>query len=300
MGFERTAFGRANDILTMAAKGIAEIITKPGHVNFDFADVKTVMLDSGAALMGVGYAEGEDRAVKAAKAALDCPLLNNNDIRGSKNMLVSITSSTEKMLTTEEMADINSYMQGQAGDGADLIWGNSYSDDLGDKVSVTVIATGFKAKEILDPYKEGCVLKRSTEKKGESGETIKPKENDPIIIVEPKDEFTQPKGEESKAEEIGHKAGDKIIFEPSPENDKIVVDEQSDNLKSKSENEPKNISEVATNDKISAVDYSTIVDREFQYIDEKPAYLRKNIQLLGTPKQGEKYEHLKLELPVEE
>ncbi|MBO7596619.1 MAG: cell division protein FtsZ, partial [Bacteroidales bacterium] len=95
----RQAFSKADDILTMAAKGIAEIITVPGEINVDFADVQAVMKDSGVALMGRGEAEGEDRAINAIKSALNSPLLNNNDIRGAKDLLVNIISSAEHPTT---------------------------------------------------------------------------------------------------------------------------------------------------------------------------------------------------------
>ena len=141
----REAFGHANNILTTAAKGIAEIITHPGYINVDFEDVKTVMKSSGVALMGSAMAEGEDRALVAVKAALASPLLNDNQIVGAKNILLNISSGTEEILM-EEFEQISSYIQNESGLSAELILGTSFDESLGNKISVTLIATGFESK----------------------------------------------------------------------------------------------------------------------------------------------------------
>jgi cell division protein FtsZ len=141
----REAFGHANNILTTAAKGIAEIITHPGYINVDFEDVKTVMKTSGVALMGSAMAEGEDRALVAVKAALASPLLNDNQIIGAKNILLNISSGTEEVLM-EEFEQISSYIQNESGLTAELILGTSFDETLGNKISVTLIATGFDSK----------------------------------------------------------------------------------------------------------------------------------------------------------
>ena len=140
------AFGEADNILTTAAKGIAEIITVPGYVNVDFEDVNTVMKQSGVAIMGTGVADGEDRALKAVKMALASPLLNDNDIRGAKHILLNITSGTREVLM-DEVSDITSYIQEAAGYTSEVIWGNCTDEKLSDKISVTVIATGFETKQ---------------------------------------------------------------------------------------------------------------------------------------------------------
>lgn len=141
----REAFGHANNILTTAAKGIAEIITHPGYINVDFEDVRTVMKTSGVALMGSAMAEGEDRALVAVKAALASPLLNDNQIIGAKNILLNISSGTEEVLM-EEFEQISSYIQNESGLTAELILGTSFDETLGNKISVTLIATGFDSK----------------------------------------------------------------------------------------------------------------------------------------------------------
>ncbi|PHN05218.1 cell division protein FtsZ [Flavilitoribacter nigricans] len=137
------AFCQADNILTTAAKGIAEIITVPGYVNVDFEDVNTVMRDSGVAIMGTASAEGEDRARRAVDEALHSPLLEDNDIRGAQHILLNITSGTREV-TMDEIFEITEFVQEEAGYGTDLIWGNCFDETLGDKISVTVIATGFE------------------------------------------------------------------------------------------------------------------------------------------------------------
>ncbi len=139
------AFGHADDILCTGARGIAEIITVPGHVNVDFEDVNTVMRDSGVSIMGTAIAEGEGRAREAIDKALNSPLLEDNDIRGAKHILLNISSGT-KEVTMDEICEITEYIQDEAGSDTDLIWGNCHDETLGDRICVTVIATGFDPK----------------------------------------------------------------------------------------------------------------------------------------------------------
>lgn len=137
------AFGEADSVLTTAAKGIAEIITLAGYVNVDFQDVRTVMLNAGAAVMGSSETRGENRAVKAAQQALASPLLDNRDIMGAKKILLSIISGEEAELQMDELTTITEYIQEQAGDEAEVIFGHGVDAALGDRIRVTVIATGF-------------------------------------------------------------------------------------------------------------------------------------------------------------
>jgi len=137
------AFGEADNVLTTAAKGIAEIITLAGYVNVDFQDVRTVMLGAGAAVMGSAETRGDNRAVKAAQQALASPLLDNRDIMGAKKILLSIISGEEAELQMDELTTITEYIQGQAGDEAEVIFGHGVDAALGDRIRVTVIATGF-------------------------------------------------------------------------------------------------------------------------------------------------------------
>ncbi|MCU0383291.1 MAG: cell division protein FtsZ [Cyclobacteriaceae bacterium] len=140
------AFAQADNVLTTAAKGIAEIITLTGHVNVDFQDVRTVMLNAGAAVMGTSETRGDNRARKAAESALSSPLLDNRDIMGAKRILLSIFSGTEVELSMDELSEITDYIQTQAGQEAEMIFGHGVDETLGDRIRVTVIATGFDAE----------------------------------------------------------------------------------------------------------------------------------------------------------
>lgn len=139
------AFAQADNVLTTAAKSIAEIITLAGYVNVDFQDVRTVMLNAGAAVMGSAETRGENRARKAAEGALASPLLDNRDIMGAKKILLSIISGVEAELQMDELTEITEYIQDQAGDEGEMIFGHGVDPDLGDRIRVTVIATGFPA-----------------------------------------------------------------------------------------------------------------------------------------------------------
>ena len=140
----RTAFSKADDILSTAARSIAEIITIHQDVNVDFEDVKTVMKDAGAAVMGSSTEEGEGRAIRAAGAAISSPLLNNVDIRGAEKILLSIMSGEDEELSMDELSEITEYIQEKAGDNAEVIFGQGIDPDLGKAIRVTVIATGFE------------------------------------------------------------------------------------------------------------------------------------------------------------
>lgn len=136
-------FSNADNILTEAAKGIAEIITVPGYINVDFEDVKTVMRDSGVAIMGTGRASGLDRAKVAVEEALSSPLLNDSEIKGARNILLYISSGVNE-ITMDEITEITDYIQDEAGQTAEIIWGNGRDENLGEDIKITVVATGFE------------------------------------------------------------------------------------------------------------------------------------------------------------
>jgi len=151
------AFKKADNILATAARGIAEIITVTGYINVDFEDVKTVMKDSGKAIMGSSEAEGENRARIAVETALSSPLLNDNDIAGAANILLFIASGTEE-ISMDEVIEITDYIQNEAGSNAEIIWGNGYEESLGDKISITLIATGFDSKRNAEEKKTKTII----------------------------------------------------------------------------------------------------------------------------------------------
>jgi cell division protein FtsZ len=141
------AFAHADNILNMAAKSIAEIITVTLHINLDFADVQTVMTNSGVAIMGSASAEGENRAIRAVEMALSSPLLNDNNIKGARYVLLNITCGNDD-ITMDELGGITDYLQEAAGQTADIIKGYGIDETLGNRVNVTLIATGFSSAPV--------------------------------------------------------------------------------------------------------------------------------------------------------
>jgi len=135
------AFGIADDVLFQATRGISDLITIPGLVNLDFADVKTIMAEMGESIMGTGSASGEDRAVRAAQEAVSCPLLEDVSIQGAQGILVNITGGDE--MTLKEVSDATSIIYEAAGDEANVIFGAVVDSSCGEEIRVTVIATGI-------------------------------------------------------------------------------------------------------------------------------------------------------------
>ena len=141
-----TAFNKADEVLATAVKSIAEIITSSGYINVDFADVKKVMKNSGVAIMGIGEAEGQDRATKAVEQALSSPLLNDLNLRSVKNALINITASSddEHGISMEELSQIMDFTTLYTGATINFKRGIVFDETMGDKISVTIIATGFE------------------------------------------------------------------------------------------------------------------------------------------------------------
>lgn len=149
------AFAKADDILATAAKCITDVISSKGHIVVDFADVCTVMRDGGSAILGSASATGEDRAAVAVQEALSSPLLNDRDIKGAQWILLNVNSSQgEFEHTLDEMEMIQAFVQDQAGEDCDLILGMGYDDDLGEEISITVIATGFKTNDTKASFED--------------------------------------------------------------------------------------------------------------------------------------------------
>ncbi len=148
LGF-KAGFSKADEVLATASRGIAEVITHHYTQNIDLKDAKTVLSNSGTAIMGSAAASGEDRAKQAISSALDSPLLNDNKITGAKNVLLLIVSGTDEAneITIDEIGEINDYIQAEAGFNANIIMGVGEEETLGDAISVTVIATGFNVEQ---------------------------------------------------------------------------------------------------------------------------------------------------------
>ncbi len=177
------AFGKADDILTTAARGIAEIITVPGYINVDFEDVKTVMKDSGVAIMGTGLAEGQNRARVAVETALNSPLLNDNNIKGASNILLYICSGTDE-ISMDEVSEITEYIQTESGNSAEIIWGNGTEESLGDRISITIIATGFtpnKSDKKTNVIKKENVVIHNLDESGSGPEKCRLSEREELL-----------------------------------------------------------------------------------------------------------------------
>ncbi|OKL40207.1 cell division protein FtsZ [Pontibacter flavimaris] len=223
----REAFAKADNVLTTAAKSIAEIITVTAEVNVDFEDVKTVMKDSGAAVMGSATTEGEGRALRAAEEALSSPLLNNTDIHGAQKILLSIMSGEQAELEMDELTEITEYIQDKAGQEAEVIFGHGIDSTLGQSIRVTVIATGFAAdaESIIEPKK--TVFDLNSQKKIEVAEPAKPevapeittfaKPVAPAPVAAPKPAAQQPNNYEGTAprrpEPVQPQQPQRIVFE---------------------------------------------------------------------------------------
>ncbi len=141
----KQAFLMADEVLYMGVQGISELITEPGEINIDFADVRTVMKGKGDALMGIGFGEGANRAVDAARQAISNPLLENASIEGAKSVLVNLAGS--ESLTLQEYQDVVELVTERCADDALIIAGQAFNPELGDRIKVTVVATGFERKE---------------------------------------------------------------------------------------------------------------------------------------------------------
>ncbi len=154
----KEAFTKADNVLATAAKCITDIINSRGHIIVDFADVCTVMKNGGVAILGKAEVDGEDRAQRAIEEALSSPLLNDNDISGAKWILININSAEgDDECTMDELEVINSYLRMQAGEHTDVIVGTGYDNSLGSKIGITLIATGFDAK---DPFAKPVIEKK--------------------------------------------------------------------------------------------------------------------------------------------
>jgi len=283
----RAAFAKADNVLTTAAKSIAEIITVTSEVNVDFEDVKTVMKDSGAAVMGSAITEGENRALRAAEESLSSPLLNNTDIHGAQKILLSIMSGDQAELEMDELTEITDYIQEKAGDDSQVIFGHGIDSTLGASIRVTVIATGF-AREIESlpaPKKEveaepvGATLSR-----GFSGSAV-----EPAAPVVPAHSVTPP----ASATQLI--ANDPIRKPAPPSDSKIIFDLDSSNeiftpvfddesaatgtVASEPENKESQSRMNDRRERLRRISTDNNTDAAIKEKLEVPAYLRRNVQL---------------------
>jgi cell division protein FtsZ len=296
----RDAFAQADNVLTTAAKGIAEIITVPGYVNVDFEDVKTVMSNSGTAVMGSASTEGENRARRAAEMALASPLLSDKDIHGAQKVLLSIISGEKAELQMDELAEITDFITEMTGDEAEVIFGHGIDDELGESIQVTVIATGFdhtmgeqyteKGRKVIDLESNKRIAKRSPQmsmfdfsEKADAGEDQSQKRT---YVFERKAPETQDEEErEEELSEHGVIAGEeKELLEKFRRDD----DEEAKphyahngNLESKRQQLLQQAQQRI--EKLRGLKTSPISDDDFKGKYEKPAYMRRNVHLQKTP-----------------
>jgi cell division protein FtsZ len=280
-----TAFAKADDVLTTAVKGIAEIITVAGYINVDFADVETVMKNSGVAIMGMGSASGEGRALAAIEKALASPLLNSNDITGAKSILINIASGKgANELTMDELGEITDYIYETASEDALIIRGLSQEESLNDSISVTVIATGFPANSIFTPYKHP-----------------KPKKvellavNNPVpahVIPEKGDDLFTVRDKRSR--EIVSSIDDNLQGELDFNLDKV---EQINEIRSSRIAENEEEKEKPETTLLRVKHMQNILKKEglsnktmkenIETFEDVPAYIRRNMSLKATEKAGE-------------
>ncbi|WCL82085.1 cell division protein FtsZ [Saprospira sp. CCB-QB6] len=256
------AFAQADNILTTAAKGIAEIITVPGYVNVDFEDVNTVMRDSGVAVMGTAVKDGENRALEAVESALESPLLEDSDIKGAKHILLNITSGA-RQVTMDEVFEITEYVQNEAGEGTDLIWGNCHDESLGDSLAVTVIATGFQSslKENELRFKAEQVRKQEEPVK-QPRKTI-----ERVSLDDGEDDSYNFLSKKKGIQELG---SEKEPFSDKKREEPFVKNEQKQQRRNM---EPP---------------YQLGDSEELRRLENQPAYMRKGVRLEGKEKKDKK------------
>ena len=299
------AFAKADNVLTTASKGIAEIITVPGYVNVDFEDVRTVMMDSGAAVMGSSTTEGENRARRAAEEAIASPLLNNENIHGAQKILLSIISGEEAELQMDELTDITEYIQEVAGTDAEVIFGHGVDPELGESIRVTLIATGFDSTtaEIVANQKTIFDLESTKQidmfEKPESTETteeLEPSKPAKTYSFEGISKPTDNQPEETPEKEVEEKVF-KWNFDTGMEQEEepeTVDPFQTSFLKAEEETEEvqnkREMLQQQAADRVSKLKgMSSPVDTDnFKEKLDVPAYLRKDVRLHDVPHSSEK------------
>ncbi|MGB4292230.1 MAG: cell division protein FtsZ [Bacteroidales bacterium] len=272
------AFAKADDVLTTAVKGIAEIITVTGYINVDFADVETVMKNSGVALMGMGVASGENRAIKALENALSSPLLNSNDITGAKSILLNImTGSGEYELTMDELGEITDYMYDVASDDALIIRGLSIDPSLKEEISVTVIATGFEPNSIFQPYKppKPQVVTLSTPKPAETPSNQDEEFKETFVVHQ--------KSPRTIVSDIDDGLQTKLDFGLFGQETDQVKPEQKEKSSARSESTLRRIKYMQNMLKKEGFSSLTMKDN-IEALEDVPAYVRRNMNI-GQPEK---------------
>jgi cell division protein FtsZ len=308
------AFAQADNILTTAAKGIAEIITLAGYVNVDFQDVRTVMLNAGAAVMGSAETRGENRALKAAEGALASPLLDNRDIMGAKRILLSIISGVDAELQMDELTEITEYIQGQAGEEAEMIFGHGVDPDLSDRIRVTVIATGFQNEAtVMGPKKDDKkvhdldrsqgwlfktdnsvneandweVKKQVPEKDAESGTSGQPRPEREVMFTGPFKRVDPPTPEEDEEGEESLFKDDDFDHTSERYGDQVINEEGMMELRTTKQRLQQQAKE--RQEKIKQTRKPEMTKEEFNEKWSLPAYLRRGVKMQDVPHSSEPF-----------
>ncbi len=308
----RDAFGEADNVLTTAAKGIAEIITVPGYVNVDFEDVKTVMKNAGPAVMGSAKTLGENRARRAAEEALNSPLLNQQNIFGAEKILLSIISGEEAELQMDELTDITDYIQEYAGDNAEVIFGHGVDSNLGEHIRVTVIATGFgevsAAGEYVNKNDDTKLFDLESDKQIELFDEKREQPTEDLIFKEEEEEETDDVSyefgwlkkeikreveEEDRQETTEHEFEFDFTdkFKEEEETNEEVVEEEVEIADVFNQVSPSKKQELASDREKREAEFEgkkyEMPTEEFKERLDVPAYERKKIKLKDAPHSSE-------------
>jgi cell division protein FtsZ len=302
----KEAFGKADDILLTAAKSIAEIITINATMNIDFEDVRTVMKDSGAAVMGSGRASGENRARQAAELALHSPLLNNTNVKGAGKILFSVTYGPQSSMTMDELSEITDYIQEEVASDAFMIWGYGEDNTLNDELVVTVIATGYETTSMQQEFEQRKVIDLETDKVIKKEEPIifkqmpfntnsslftpepeKAKQDDRSQIIFSLESNVEPKREQ-KQEYIIHDLETDSVEQVQ----KVIPAQQSSRIIDEFENDMQKkfdrLNERKDKLKSLSANSSGMTPEEFKQMLEIPAYKRNNTTLSDYPHSSER------------
>lgn len=304
---QRDAFSKADDVLCTAARSIAEIITSTGNINVDFEDVNTVMRNAGAAVIGSATASGENRANRAAEMAINSPLLNNHEIYGAKKILLNIVSGEDDEINMNELKNITEYIENSVGNDSKIIFGTSIDQSLGDKIKVTVIASGFnnlsknsKSDNKVDDEKvsdsqinifeknihNNEVKSYSFEKPSSKNDFVQKEDQKIIFGIE--DDYNEI--DEYEKMEVENTNDKSLDYQ-----EELIDDDSSDNMYEKYKNERE--------ERIKKYDSSNKIHNELKESENKliPAFKRKKVNLIddNIENVSENTETLEIENDIE-
>lgn len=304
---QRDAFSKADDVLCTAARSIAEIITSTGNINVDFEDVNTVMRNAGAAVIGSATASGENRANRAAEMAINSPLLNNHEIYGAKKILLNIVSGEDDEINMNELKNITEYIENSVGNDSKIIFGTSIDQSLGEKIKVTVIASGFnnlsknsKSDNKVDDEKvsdsqinifekniyNSEVKSYSFEKPSSKNDFVQKEDQKIIFGIE--DDYNEI--DEYEKMEVENTNDKSLDYQ-----EELIDDDSSDNMYEKYKNERE--------ERIKKYDSSNKIHNELKESENKliPAFKRKKVNLIddNIENVSENTETLEIENDIE-